>query len=321
MLVETQTNKKIKIIRSDNGREFCNAEFNNYLKKMGIVHQTTCPYTPEQNGLCERMNRTLVVKARCMLFDAQLSKTFWAEATNTTVYLHNRTGSPVLQGKPPYELSHSVKPDINHLRVFGSTVMFHIAKEKRRKWDKKAQKGILVGYADGSKGYRVYDPVKNVITTSRDVIVVEKENTTIAVIEKENVDETTKDTDQPSSVGDMEENFSNTLTSHEKSTDDSDSEYVPSKYEDVEESLEDIVTTTREVRNRRQPDRYGFSSQQNVCLQEAGDLTLQEALTGHEKGYWQKALKEELQCFDENEAWELVLMPLVVVVCFSVNGF
>lgn len=52
--------------------------------------------------------------------------------------------------------------------------MFHIAKEKRRKWDKKAQKGILVGYADGSKGYRVYDPVKNVITTSRDVIVVKK---------------------------------------------------------------------------------------------------------------------------------------------------
>lgn len=107
----------------------------------------------------------------------------------------------------------------------------------------------------------------------------------------------------------MEENFSNTLTSHEKSTDDSDSEYVPSEYEDVEESLEDIVTTTREVRNRRQPDRYGFSSQQNVCLQEAGDLTLQEALTGHEKGYWQKALKEELQCFDENEAWELVDAP------------
>lgn len=70
MLVETQTNKKIKIIRSDNGREFCNAEFNNYLKKMGIVHQTTCPYTPEQNGLCERINRTLVEKARCMLFDA-----------------------------------------------------------------------------------------------------------------------------------------------------------------------------------------------------------------------------------------------------------
>ncbi|CAH2108768.1 unnamed protein product [Euphydryas editha] len=240
VLVENQTNKKIRIIRSDNGREFCNAEFNDYLKKMGIVHQTTCPYTPEQNGLCERMNRTLVEKARCMLFDAQLSKMFWAEATNTAVYLHNRTGLSILQGKTPYEMWHSVKPDISHLRVFGSMVMVHIAKEKRQKWDKKAKKGILVGYVDGSKGYRVYDPVKNVITTSRDVIVVEKENTTIAVTEKENVNETSKGTDQPSSVGD------DTLTSHEKSTNDSDSEYAPSEYEDVEESLQETVTIKRE---------------------------------------------------------------------------
>lgn len=305
-LVENQTNKKIKIIRSDNGREFCNAEFNYYLKKTGIVHQTTCPYTPEQNGLSERMNRTLVEKARCMLFDAQLSKKFWAEATNTAVYLQNRTGLSVLQGKTPYELWHGVKPDISHLRVFGSTVMTHIAKEKRQKWDKKAQKGILVGYADASKGYRVYDPVKNMIITSRDVIVVEKENTTIAVVEQKSVNETIKGTDQASSVGDMKESLSDTLTSQEESTNDSDSEYIPSEYE---ESLEETVTTTKEARNRKQPDRYGFSSQQNVCLQEAGVLTLQEALTGHEKEYWQKAVKEELQCFEENQAWELVEAP------------
>lgn len=308
-LVENQTNKRIKIIKSDNGREFCNAEFGDYLKKMGIVHQTTCPYTPEQNGLCERMNRTLVEKARCMLFDAQLSKIFWAEATNTAVYLYNRTGLSVLQGKTPYELWYNMKPDISHLRVFGSPVMVHIAKEKRRKWDKKAQECILVGYANGSKGYRVYDPVKKIITTSRDVIIIEKENTAIAVIEKESVNETGKDPDQTSSVGDIEEKLSDTLISHEESTNDSDSEYTPSEYEDVEESVQETLMSTREVRNKRQPDRYGLSSLQNVPIQETGDITLQEALTGHEKQFWQKALKEELQCFEENHAWELVDAP------------
>lgn len=308
-VAENQTNRKIKILRSDNGGEFCNAEFSIYLKKMGIVHQTTCPYTPEQNGLCERMNRTIVEKARCMLFDAELTKIFWAEATNTAVYLHNRIASSVLQGKTPYELWHNVKPDISHLRVFGSKVMVHIAKEKRNKWDKKARECILVGYADGSKGYRVYEPNKKVIAISRDVIVVEKDKTTttIAVTENKNAVKTVPDTP---SVGEAEK-MSESSLSHENSivNTDSDSSYVPSEYEDVEESVE-IVSNTRQGRVRRQPDRYGFSSQHpHEKLHEAGELTLQEALTGSEKEFWEKAVKEELQCFTDNQAWELVDAP------------
>lgn len=67
--------------------EFCNSNFDNYLKKMGIVHPRTNPYTPEQNRLCERMNRTIIKKARCLLFEAKLGKEFWAEAVNTAAVI------------------------------------------------------------------------------------------------------------------------------------------------------------------------------------------------------------------------------------------
>lgn len=84
-LVENQTEKKIKILRSDNGAEFCNKEFEKFLQTNGIIHQTSSPYTPEQNESAERMIRTIVEKARCLLFDAALDKKFWAEAVNTAV--------------------------------------------------------------------------------------------------------------------------------------------------------------------------------------------------------------------------------------------
>lgn len=88
--VENKTGIKIKSLRSDNGKEFINKEMANILKQSGIRHQTTVPYTPQQNGMAERMNRTIVEKARCMLFGDNLGISFWAEAVSTAVYSINR---------------------------------------------------------------------------------------------------------------------------------------------------------------------------------------------------------------------------------------
>lgn len=145
LVVENQLSKKIKILRSDNGLEFCNKDFQSYLKQAGIIHQKSNCYTPEQNGLCERANRTVVEKAKCLLYDAKLNKRFWAEAANTAVYLKNRSIASGLD-KTPYELWYGTKPNLSHLRLFGSKVMVHIPKQKRLKWDKKATQHILVGY-------------------------------------------------------------------------------------------------------------------------------------------------------------------------------
>ena len=86
-MIERQTERKVKILRTDNGMEFCSKQFKNYCKSEGIVRHYTVPYTPQQNGVAERMNRTIISRARCMLSNAGLHKRFWAEAASTACYL------------------------------------------------------------------------------------------------------------------------------------------------------------------------------------------------------------------------------------------
>ena len=131
-MVENHQEKKIKILRTDNGCEYCSNNFEDFLKGEGIIHQKTNSYTPEQNGLSERSNRTIVERARCLLFEADLEKKFWAEAANTAVYLKNRSIASGLK-KTPYEYWNGRKPNLEHIRIFGSPAMVHVPKEKRTK--------------------------------------------------------------------------------------------------------------------------------------------------------------------------------------------
>jgi len=151
--MEKQTGHRILAIRSDNGREFINEDFRKFLQKEGIKHQSTVPYSPQQNGLAERSNRTVVEKARCLLIDANLSKEFWAEACSTAVYLINRSPAKSLQYKTPHEMWSKEKPDLKHLRIFGCKALAHIPKELRQKWDEKSKDCLFLGYLEHSKGY------------------------------------------------------------------------------------------------------------------------------------------------------------------------
>lgn len=171
--VQNQLNAKIKILRTDNGTEYLSNSFSNILKDSGISHQTTNPYTPEQNGLAERANRTLVEKARCMLINANLQKQYWAEAVSTAAYLINRSPTRTLEYSTPEEIWSGKKPDVSHLKIFGCEVMVHVPKEKTRKWDSKARKMIFIGYCENTKGYKVIDPKTRSATRSRDVVFLE----------------------------------------------------------------------------------------------------------------------------------------------------
>lgn len=170
-LVENQMGKKIKIFRTDNGTEYCNKRLVNFLNENGIQHQRTNVYTPQQNGTAERMNRTLIEKARCLLYDADLPLCYWAEAINMAAYLVNRIINT--HGNIPDEIYFNKKIDISDLRIFGSEVMVHIPKEKRRKWDKKAEKLIFVGFDADVKGYRCINKSTRKLTISRDVKFLE----------------------------------------------------------------------------------------------------------------------------------------------------
>ena len=97
---ETQTGKRLKRLRSDNGLEYVNESMKQYLRQCGERHETTVPHNPEQNGLAERMNRTIVERARCILSDAGLKKSFWAEAVGTACYIINRSPTKGLRMTP-----------------------------------------------------------------------------------------------------------------------------------------------------------------------------------------------------------------------------
>jgi hypothetical protein len=134
------------------------------------------PYTPEQNGKAERLNRTLMEKVRSMMADCDLPAEAWGEAMYTATYLRNR--SPVTNKEcTPFEVITGTKPNLSHLKVFGSKAYVHIPKEKRNKLDFKSIPGYMIGYSANTKGYRILLDNQTVMV-SRDVIFDESPSTT-----------------------------------------------------------------------------------------------------------------------------------------------
>ncbi|KAL0308644.1 UNVERIFIED_CONTAM: Retrovirus-related Pol polyprotein from transposon TNT 1-94 [Sesamum radiatum] len=168
-LVEKQSGRSIKVLRSDRGKEYNNSEFNKFCEEEGIEHQTTVSYNPQQNGVSERKNRTVMEMARSMLQEKHLPKAFWAEAVYTAVYLLNRCPTKAVQNMTPIEAWSGKKPSAKHLRVFGSICYVHIPTEKRHKLEEKTEKGIFLGYSTQSKGYRIYNLKTKKLIISRDV--------------------------------------------------------------------------------------------------------------------------------------------------------
>lgn len=321
--VEKQLGRKIKMFRSDQGGEFCGNQFESFLRDEGIIHQKTNAYTPEQNGLAERLNRTLVEKARCLLFDANLHKKFWAEAVNTANYLRNRCIANGLEGKTPYEIWFSKKPDVSMVRIFGSTVMAHVPKEKRLKFDKKSSKHILVGYSDNIKGYRIYNPEKNTITTSRDVIIYENLKTN-----KQNFSESNIVPEISDQVGeiiiDVQESnndSSNSIISESLFEDEdipvvidiTDHEYKPNLPETVTRDEEVPRRSERQRKEKQFTDYVTYMS--TTCMSkadtflEAAPVTMSEAFSRPDSSMWKEAMQHELKCLVENKTWEVVDYP------------
>jgi hypothetical protein len=155
--VENQIEKRIKVLRTDNGGEFCGKEFDQFCNKCGISRQNTTPYTPQQNGVAKRMNRILMDKARSMLNGVGLAQELWVEAVDTARYLVNMSPSSTLVDTTPNEVWYGKNTSVAHIKVFGCDAFLHVPKEKRRKMDKKEVKCIFIGYKEGMKRYKLLD--------------------------------------------------------------------------------------------------------------------------------------------------------------------
>jgi transposase InsO family protein len=157
-LVENLFERKIKLFRSDNGGGYTSNEFGIFCGDVGIKRELTTPYNPQQNGVGERNNRTIMEAMKTMIHDQDIPMNLMDEATRTIVYVQNILSNSALGFKTPEEMFTGKKPKVSHLKIFGCPVFVHIPKERRTKMDPSGKKGIFVRYYEVSKALKNYIP-------------------------------------------------------------------------------------------------------------------------------------------------------------------
>ncbi|CAL1357037.1 unnamed protein product [Linum trigynum] len=174
-MAATQFDCSVKRIQADNGMEFQTTFLRSYYAEHGILLQTSCVNTPQQNGVVERKHRHLLDTARALRFHAGLPVRFWGECVLTATYLINRLPSSVLAGKTPFEVLLGRVPTYTHLHAFGCLAYAKDTSSGLDKFAPRGRRGVFVGYPNSQKGYRIYDLASRRIITSRDVHFVESE--------------------------------------------------------------------------------------------------------------------------------------------------
>ncbi|RVW41005.1 Retrovirus-related Pol polyprotein from transposon TNT 1-94 [Vitis vinifera] len=172
--IKTQYDVSVKILRSDNGKEYVSNSFQNYMSHNGILHQTSCVDTPSQNGVAERKNRHLLETARALMFQMKVPKQFWADAVSTACFLINRMPTVVLKGDIPYKAIHPQKSLFPLApRIFGCTCYVRDTRPFVTKLDPKALQCVFLGYSRLQKGYRCFSPNLNKYLVSTDIVFSE----------------------------------------------------------------------------------------------------------------------------------------------------
>jgi transposase InsO family protein len=172
-LVENESGCLIQCLRTDRGGEFTSTAFNEFCSEHGVKRQLTAAYTPQQNGVSERKNRTLLNMVRSMIVARGVPKTFWPEAVKWAAYVMNRCPTFAVKDMTPEEAWSGSKPSVHHFRVFGCLAHVHVPDVHRKKLDGKSIKCVLLGVSEESKAYKLFEPVEKRIIVSRDVIFEE----------------------------------------------------------------------------------------------------------------------------------------------------
>ncbi|KAJ9547479.1 hypothetical protein OSB04_020022 [Centaurea solstitialis] len=174
--VEKEIGAHITCLRTDRGGEFTSNEFREFCQTQGINRQLTTAFTPQQNGVAERKNRTIMNAVRSMLSEKKVPRTFWPEAVKWCVHIQNRSPTAAIEKKTPEEAWSGEKPTVEYFRIFGCIAHVHVPDQRRSKLDDKSRKCIFLGVSDESKAWRLYDPVSEKVVTSKDVVFEEEES-------------------------------------------------------------------------------------------------------------------------------------------------
>jgi hypothetical protein len=180
---------RIKKIRSDNETEFKNSQIEGFLEDKGIKHEFSSPYMPQQNGVVERKNRTLLDMARTMLHEYKTSDRFWAEAINTACYAINRLYLHQILKKTSYELLTGKKPNVSYFRVFGSKCFILVKRGRKSKFAPKAVEGFLLGYESNTRAYRVFNKSTGLVEVSCDIVFDETNGSQVEQVDLDELDD------------------------------------------------------------------------------------------------------------------------------------
>jgi hypothetical protein len=176
---------RIKKIRSDNGTEFKNSQIEGFLEEEGIKHEFSSPYTPQQNGVVERKNRTLLDMARTMLDEYKTQDRFWAEAMllHQPLYLHR------ILKKTSYELLTGKKPNVSYFRAFGSKCFILVKRGRKSKFAPKVVEGFLLGYDSNTRAYRVFNKSTRLVEVSCDIVFDETNGSQVEQVDIDELDD------------------------------------------------------------------------------------------------------------------------------------
>lgn len=169
-MVEHDTKQKVETFRSDRGGEFTSREFNDFCEQEGIKRHLTAPYTPQQNGVVERRNRTLLEMTHNILKHFKLPNYLWGEAVRHSTYVLNRVATRALKDVTLYEAYRGSRPNLSHMRIFGCIGYAKVVKPHLKKLEDRSKVLVHLGTEPRTKAYRMYDPQTRKIIVSRDVV-------------------------------------------------------------------------------------------------------------------------------------------------------
>ncbi len=311
--VENQQERTLKTLRTDRGREYLSEQFRMLCEEKGICRQLTVPGTPQQNGVAERRNRTLLDMVRSMMAQANLPISFWGDALLTAAYILNRIPSKSVPSTP-YELWTGAKPILDYLRPWGSAGFVHHASHRYGKLGPRASRHVFIRYPEDSKGYVMYGEHPDGGMTevlSRDVEFIENEFPSIGEIKKD-LQLYELQEDSPIIIG--EGGGSVPLQGVANDSQESlPSGSAPMSGSALPESSPQGPSFQLRRSERGIVPRRRFEIEGDMFLCTSQDIdepaSVSEALNSPARTEWLAAMEEEMQSMAKNHVWELVDLP------------
>ncbi|WVZ75084.1 LOW QUALITY PROTEIN: hypothetical protein U9M48_023175, partial [Paspalum notatum var. saurae] len=342
---QNEFNTSIVKIRCDNGKEFDNTSIEEYCDEVGIKHEFSAIYTPQQNGVVERKNRTLITLARSMLDEYGTSEKFWAEAINTACYASNRLYPHRLLDKTPYELLNGRKPNISYFRVFECKCYIYKKRQHLGKFQRRCDICFLLGYSSKSKAYRVFNNATGMVEETYDVEFDESNGSQGAHVDVVDIDEeplveamknmpigdikSKEDEDEVQTIDQPSSSMAPQNGSEQDKILPNEDVHVPQ--EQIDEQVQDVGTPVQAPQvapQRRSQLTSGHPkeliigsptrgvttrSRNNAAFVQAYSFvssieptTIDQALSDPD---WVNAMHEELNNFTRNEVWTLEAKP------------